>query len=118
MPLLEGRRYPISACNAASHTTGENKGSVERMQSSQWLVTIALAPRCRTPPLQVLVLKMMPVFALIAPRADEHAAQGANTGRGLHCGGLHVDQGEEVTRQLRKTTTCLSRVTFCIFDQL
>jgi hypothetical protein len=31
---------------------------------------------------------------------------------------LHVDQGEEVTRQLRKTTTCLSRVTFCIFDQL
>jgi hypothetical protein len=43
MPLLERRRYPISACNAASHTTGVNTGSVERMQSSQWLVTIALA---------------------------------------------------------------------------
>ncbi len=118
MPLLERRCYPISACNAASHTTGVNTGSVERMQSSQWLVTIALDPRCRTPPLQVLVLKMMPVFALIAPRADEHAAQGANTERDLHCGGLHVDQGEEVTRQLRKTTACLSRVTFCTFDQL
>jgi len=75
-------------------------------------------PRCRTPPLQVLVLKMMPVFALIEPRADEHATQGANTGRDIHCGGLHVDQGEEVTRQLRKTTACLSRVTFCTFDQL
>jgi len=42
MPLLERRCYPISACNAASHTTGVNTGSVERMQSSQWLVTIAL----------------------------------------------------------------------------
>jgi hypothetical protein len=31
---------------------------------------------------------------------------------------LHVDQGEEVTRQLRKTTACHSRVTFYTFDQL
>jgi len=118
MPLLERRCYPISACNAASHTTGVNTGSVERMQSSQWLVTIALAPRCRNASSQELVLKMMPVFALIAPRDDEHAAQGANTGRDIHCGGLHFDQGEEVTRRLRKTTACLSRVTFCTFDQL
>jgi hypothetical protein len=72
------------------------------MKTSQLRVTIALAPRCRTAPLQVLVLKMMPVFALIEPRPAEHATQGANTGRDLHCGGLHFDQGEEVTRQLRK----------------
>jgi hypothetical protein len=33
MPLLERRRYPISACNAASHTTVVNTGSVKRMKS-------------------------------------------------------------------------------------
>jgi len=87
-------------CSQPHH--GSEHGQRRAMQSSQLRVTIALAQRCRTAPLQVLVLKMMPVFALIEPRADEHATQGANTGRDLLCGGCTSIKEKKSTTSYEK----------------